>query len=155
MKPKAKKYAVKHKDVDYTEIYAAQPTERILYAKQGVPAYLVGDLSESMSISKDLLFSTLGLPKSTIDKKIVSQRTLPTDQGERLLGLARLIGQVQVLVQQSGEPEGFNAAQWVATWIATPSPALGGATPASYMDTSEGQQLVSALIEKMQSGAYA
>ena len=36
-----------------------------------------------------------------------------------------------------------------------PSPALGGDKPADYMDTIEGQRIVSNLLAMMQSGAYA
>jgi putative toxin-antitoxin system antitoxin component (TIGR02293 family) len=108
-----------------------------------------------MGITRESLFNVLGLPKSTIERKITHNQVLPPDQGERILGLAKLVGQVQVMVEQSGDPRGFDAAEWVASWIAVPSPALGGDTPASYMDTSEGQELVSGLIAKMQSGAYA
>jgi putative toxin-antitoxin system antitoxin component (TIGR02293 family) len=145
----------KEQDLTYSEIYSAQPQERILMVKQGVPAYLVVDISQSMGITKESLFTTLGLPKSTVDKKIAANQPLPADQAERVFGMAKLVGQVQVMVEQSGEPKGFDAARWVAGWLATPSPALGGATPASYMDTAEGQELVSGLIAKMQSGAYA
>jgi uncharacterized protein (DUF2384 family) len=60
-----------------------------------------------------------------------------------------------VLLQQSGDPKGFDAAKWVGQWLEQPSPALDGKRPAEYMDTNEGQHLVSGLIAKMQSGAYS
>ena len=66
-----------------------------------------------------------------------------------------LIGMVQTMVEQSGEPAGFNAARWVSDWLTSPLPALAGATPASYMDTFEGQKLVAELLSMSQSGAYA
>jgi hypothetical protein len=58
------------------------------------------------------------------------------------------------MVEESGDPAGFDAAHWVADWLAKPLPALGGATPASYMDTFEGQKLVAELLSMSQSGAY-
>jgi len=39
---------------------------------------------------------------------------------------ARLIGQVQAMVEQSGNPEGFDAAHWLGAWLDEPLPALGG-----------------------------
>src|ERR1035437_7313984 len=143
------------RDLPFTEIYPAQPSDRIKFIKDGVPADYVVRISKSMGITRESLFNVLGLPKSTIERKITHNQVLPPDQGERILGLAKLVGQVQVMVEQSGDPRGFDAAEWVASWITAPSPALGGDTPASYMDTSEGQELVSGLIAKMQSGAYA
>jgi uncharacterized protein (DUF2384 family) len=68
---------------------------------------------------------------------------------------AELIHQVEVMVQQSGNPEGFDSAEWVARWLEAPCPALGGQCPSAYMATAEGQELVSSLLAMMQSGAYA
>lgn len=51
--------------------------------------------------------------------------------------IARLIDQVQRIVDESGRPEGFNATKWVKRWICEPLPALGGRTPASCLDTLE------------------
>jgi uncharacterized protein (DUF2384 family) len=65
------------------------------------------------------------------------------------------VGQVQALVRESGNPEGFDAAQWTATWLQRPNPALGGRTPGDYMDTADGRELVASLVAQMQGGAYA
>jgi uncharacterized protein (DUF2384 family) len=77
------------------------------------------------------------------------------DESERLLGVETLIGIAQTMVEQSGDPAGFDAARWVSTCLTNPLPALAGATPASYMDTFEGQKLVAELLSMSQSGAYA
>lgn len=71
------------------------------------------------------------------------------------LGIQTLVEMVQTMVKESGDPEGFDARLWVTTWLAQPLPALGGKTPASYMDTAEGQKLVAELLAMSQSGAYA
>ena len=77
------------------------------------------------------------------------------DDSERALGIARLVGLVEGMVKESGDPTGFDAAQWVAQWLEEPMAALGGKRPADLMDTAEGQAIVSNLISRMQSGAYA
>jgi uncharacterized protein (DUF2384 family) len=59
------------------------------------------------------------------------------------------------MVEESGNAADFNAAEWVSQWLDQPLPALGGKLPAEFMDTSEGQILVSGLVSRMQSGAYA
>jgi uncharacterized protein (DUF2384 family) len=69
--------------------------------------------------------------------------------------MVRLVGQVQAMVNESGNPKGFDAAKWLAQWMEQPIPALGGKNPASMMDTAEGQAVVSSLLAKMQTGAYA
>jgi hypothetical protein len=58
-------------------------------------------------------------------------------------------------VRRPGLREGFDASRWVGEWLERPLPALGGAKPAEYMDTMEGQELISRLLAQAQSGAYA
>lgn len=77
------------------------------------------------------------------------------EQGERVVALAKMIGQVQTMVAESGDPEGFDAAQWLASWLERSVPALGGRCPGEYMDTAEGRELLSQLLAMTQSGAYA
>ena len=139
----------------FVNLYSAQPTERIKLIRDGVPANFVVLISKSMGVTKESLFTTLRLPRATIDRKVSNNQVLPPEQGERVIGMAKLVGQVQVLVEQSGDPTEFDAAKWVARWMEEPSPALGGKRPATYMDTVEGQELVSNLVARMQSGAYA
>jgi uncharacterized protein (DUF2384 family) len=101
------------------------------------------------------LIYTLRLSRATVNRKVRSEGTLSQDESERVLGMASLIGQVQTMVEESGQMEGFNAAEWLAHWLFQPLPALGGNTPASFMDSIEGQKMVSNLLAMTQSGAYA
>jgi len=68
---------------------------------------------------------------------------------------ADLVRQVEQMVAESGNPEGFDAGQWLAAWMERSVPALGGKRPAEYMATAEGRALISQLLAMMQSGAYA
>lgn len=80
------------------------------------------------------------------------------EDSEKIVGLAKLVGQVETMLDQSGDPElmkDFDARKWLARWIEEPIPALGGKRPADYMDTFEGQEMVSRLLSMMQTGAYA
>ncbi|SPA42643.1 conserved hypothetical protein [Cupriavidus taiwanensis] len=123
--------------------------------REGVPASDLNRLAESMGTSKEQLIKTLDLPRATVDRKARAHQNLSSEQSERVLGMVRLVGQVQALVESSGDARGFNAAQWVAQWLEQPSPALGGQRPAALMDTVAGQRIVSELVARMQSGAYA
>ena len=69
-------------------------------------------------------------------------------------GLATLIGQVEALVAEQGAPAGFDAARWFREWMKQPVPALGGRRPVELLDTREGQQIVSGLLEAIRAGAY-
>jgi putative toxin-antitoxin system antitoxin component (TIGR02293 family) len=138
-----------------TNLYRVDPQTRIAAIRKGIPASIVGELSSTMGMSKELLLGSLGLSRATISRKERDETALSKDESERVLGVASLIGKVQTMVEESGDPSSFDAAQWLADWLARPLPALGGATPASYMDTFEGQKLVAGLLSMSQSGAYA
>lgn len=102
-----------------------------------------------MGMSKENLLSSLGLSRATISRKEKDATVLSKDESERVLGVETLIGMVQTMVEQSGDPTGFDAARWLSGWLSEPLPAaLGGATPASYMDTFEGDDASMADIRR-------
>lgn len=70
-------------------------------------------------------------------------------------GTARLVAQVELIVAESGQPEGFDAAAWVAQWLESPLPALDGKKPAAFLATADGQALLATLVARMQTGAYS
>ncbi len=150
-----KRVGVSQIDLSFAHIYQVEPIDRIKLIRNGIPARYINVISDSMGITKDTLFKFLNLPKSTIDKKSVANQVLPIEQGERLIGMAKLVGQVESIVSESGNPDGFNAAKWVAQWLEKPSPALGGEKPSAYLDTVSGQEMISDLLAKIQTGAYA
>lgn len=142
-------------DLSFATIYRVEPMDRIKLIRDGIPARYISVISDSMGITKETLFKFLNLPKSTIDKKSVANQMLPIEQGERLIGMAKLVGQVESMIAESGNPDGFDAAKWVASWLKKPSPALGGEKPSAYLDTVSGQEMISDLLAKIQTGAYA
>lgn len=62
---------------------------------------------------------------------------------------------VQRIVNESGDPKDFDALAWTLTWLHESVPALGGARPIEYMDTSDGRAVVESLILQIESGAYS
>jgi hypothetical protein len=65
-----------------------------------------------------------------------------------------LLRQVQTIVQESGNPHGFDSAVWLRAWMSSPVPALGGVTPADYMKRQNGREMISNLLAAAQSGAF-
>lgn len=137
------------------ELFRADPMDRVTLVKAGVPAADFVVLASNMNMAKERLASTLGLARATVDRKIRDNKMLSPDESSRVLGMASLVGQVQSLVAESGQPQDFDAGEWVSNWLEQPVPALGGRRPAELMDTPEGQGIVSRLVAQMQSGAYA
>lgn len=71
--------------------------------------------------------------------------------------VARLRAQVERLVRESGDPEGardFRADLWLTQWLETPAPALGGRRPLDYLDSTDGVELVSRLLESQRGWSY-
>lgn len=141
--------------LNFLSMYEADPMERIGIVKRGMPAKTVEVMAKRMAVPKERLVSTLGLARATVDRKARENKLLSQDDSARVLGMARLVGQVQAMVAESGTPAGFDAAAWVADWLESPLPALNGERPAAFMDTAEGQALVATLVARMQTGAYA
>ncbi|WGG49680.1 antitoxin Xre-like helix-turn-helix domain-containing protein [Rugamonas sp. DEMB1] len=136
-------------------VYLMNAADRIELIRSGVPAAHLAVLSVKMGMPEGRLLALLGMSRATVSRKVREHQPLAPEESERVLGVESLIGQVDAMVRESGEPVGFDAARWLADWLAMPVPALNGRTPASYLDTIEGQKLLSDLLAMAQSGAYA
>lgn len=140
---------------DYQAFYRLSTADRVDVVKAGVPASFVDVAAHWLGQPKERLTRMLGLSQATVNRKAAKGQALSPEQGERVLGVAEIIGLVQTMVEQSGDPHGFCAPAWVAHWLDLPLPALGGRKPADYMDTQTGQGLVLDLLRRGQSGAYS
>jgi putative toxin-antitoxin system antitoxin component (TIGR02293 family) len=141
--------------LSYLGVYRASPFDRITLIKQGLPAAEAKRIITELAIGQGAALKALKLSPATVNKKAKQDHTLSPAESERVIGIARLVGQVEAMVQESGDPQGFDAAAWMSRWLKEPLPALGGARPIDLMDTMEGQALVSTALAQMQSGAYA
>ncbi len=147
--------ATKTRSRDYLGLYRAAPLDRIKMVKEGVPAIDAKGILGDLAMPSGRIYGALRIPVSTLNRKAKSAMRLSTDEGERIIGLAKLVGQVQAMVEESGNPKDFDARAWTARWLNEPLPAFGGARPVDLMDTMEGQGLVSDTLARIQSGVYA
>ena len=97
----------------------------------------------------------LDLPVATFNKKVKANAKLSPAESERVVGFVRLVGQVEDMVEASADSSGFDARAWLARWLTEPLPAFGNARPIDFLDTMEGQSLVSRTLAQVASGAYA
>ena len=137
------------------ESYRQSPCELVAIVRKGVPAERLITIGDRLHRSREWLFHTLKLPRSTIDHKIRQHGRLSPEHSERVVGLERLIGQVQAIVEKTDAAQNFDAGGWVGQWLDRPVPALGGAKPADFMDTLQGQEMVSRLLTQSQAGVFA
>lgn len=142
-------------EITFSEVYRMHPMERIGMIRLGLEPSALAEIAQAMDRSRESVARLMGLSLSTVERKQKNRERLSSEQSERLMGTLKLIGQVQAMVEQSGDPEGFDAAQWFGQWVDRPLAALGGRQPAELMDTAEGRDMVSRLLAAAQSGAYA
>lgn len=155
-KPSTKRSTVKAESkLDYVQLFRAAPMDRIKLVKARLPASQAKTILSALAMPSGSASRALKVPVSTLNRKTKTREALTQDESERVLGLARLIGQVQAMVDESGDPSGFDARAWTARWLSEPLPALGGTRPLDLMDTMEGQSLVAEALARIQSGAYA
>jgi len=86
---------------------------RIAQIRQGILASSINSLSTRMGMTKETLLASLGLSRATISRKEREAARLSKDESERVLGVETLIGTVQKMVEQSGDPTGFDAVHWL------------------------------------------
>jgi len=144
--------------LDFLELYQSTPVHRIDLIRNGVSAADFKTFVGSLDIQQEKVFTMLDIATATVNRKASRNESLSREDSEKVVGMAKLIGQVESMLEESGDPElmrGFDAARWLTHWMEEPIPALGGASPAAYMDTIEGQEMISRLLATMQTGAYA
>ncbi len=143
---------------DFRALYLSSSEDRIKIIRAGVGATETKAFAVDLGIPQDRFFRMFGIAEAAVTRKASKQQALSIEDSEKIVGMAKLLGQVQTILEQSGDPErmqDFDAPKWLAKWIEEPIPALDGKRPADYMDTIEGQDMVSRLLSMMQAGAYA
>ena len=148
-------HGFKPTNAGFVALYHAPALTQVEWVKGGVGARDAKLILGQLHVSQGEALDALQIPVATVNRKARTNAPLSAAEGERVLGVGRLLGQVQTMVQDSGDPEGFDASAWLSAWISAPVPALGGARPLDLMDTMTGQALVSQALAQMQSGAYA
>lgn len=136
------------------DLYRMPEVEFIDYFQAGVEPTFIALIADHMRTTRKHLQQYLQISPTTIRRKKSKSVNLDIYQSERLAGLKRLIDKVQAIVEDSGDPNGFDAAEWLGRWIERPLPALGGRKPADYLCTVSGQTLLSNLLDQMRCGVY-
>lgn len=141
--------------LSYLSTYRATPLQRIDLIRRGIPAAQAKRILADLQIGQAAGLKALNLSTATVNKKAKHGETLTPEESERIIGLANLIGQLEAMIADSGDPANFDARAWLARWLTEPLPAFGGIPPAALLDTMEGQGLIASALTKIQSGAYA
>ena len=140
----------------YGLLYRTPVMERIRLITDGVPAVDAKRWLEfAAELGRNTTLKALDLPVATFYKKVRANARLSPAESERVIGFARLVGQVEAMLAEADGPADFDTRAWLARWLTEPLPALGNAKPIDLMNTMEGQNLVSRTLAQAESGAYA
>lgn len=129
--------------------------QRVQLLKAGLSALDATTILAGLDIPEVRAFQAVNVSRAGMRRKLRRSERLAVPEAERVLGVAKLVGQVQQMVKEAGNPEGFSASAWFSSWLAEPLPALGGSRPIELLDTMEGQGLVASLLMQMRIGVYA
>ena len=134
----------------------ATPMEIVEIERQGVLGAFIKDLSKRMEVPTSRIFTILGVPKATAEKKAAAGELVSGSGGQAAVGMIRLLGIAHDIVSNStaAEAKTFDAARWLGKWIERPQAALGGRKPADLIDTPTGVEVVARLLGSVESGAY-
>lgn len=139
----------------YAGLYLTPVMDRIRMITEGIPASDAKAWLDLPELGRSAALQALDLPVATFNKKVKADARLSPAESERVIGFARLVGQVEAMLADAGGPAGFDAGAWLARWLADPLPALGHARPLDFLNTMEGQALVAQKLAQIGSGAYA
>ena len=137
-------------------VAGASPMEIVEIERQGVLGAFIKDLSKRMEVPTSRIFTILGVPKATAEKKAAAGELVSGSGGQAAVGMIRLLGIAHDIVSNStaAEAKTFDAARWLGKWIERPQAALGGRKPADLIDTPTGVEVVARLLGSVESGAY-
>ena len=143
-------------DAFVRQIANATQDQMIETERKGVRGQLVKDLAKRMKVPAVRMFSILGIPKATAEKKAADNKMFAGRGGEFMLSMVKLLGIAQALVANStaDAAQGFDYAKWLGEWIECPQPSLGGRKPADLLDAPTGFDVVARLLGSIESGAY-
>lgn len=143
-------------DAYIREVNEATPVKRVEMERQGVAGTFITDLSKRMELPSSRVFAMLRIPPATAARKSVAGAVVDGRAGLAAIGMIKLLGIAQDIVQDStaAEAQGFDTVKWLGQWIERPQAALGGRTSSEYLDTPTGVEIVAQLLGAMRSGAY-
>ncbi len=132
------------------------PGMRMDIERNGLAPEYIQQLADVLGLPFTRLCNVLGLPKSTIAKKVTTKAPITGASAHAALGVFLLLAKVRrMLADSTADSTGFDAGRWLGSWIETPQNALAGMRPAEVLDTPTGFEMVKRTLAAIESGAYA
>jgi putative toxin-antitoxin system antitoxin component (TIGR02293 family) len=139
----------------FLKAFKESPADQVQEIKRGLQVDRLDEVSKAIGEKPDYLSRVLDIPGANISRwRKTGDKKMNKEASERVLGMEKLIGQVQSMVSDFGNPEGFDAGKWFRSWSEEPNPALNSLAPVRFLDTVTGQQHISNLLMAMVYGVY-
>lgn len=129
--------------------FDALPIERIAWIRD-FNAQDAKTILKQLARSPTDIYQALDVSRATVARRARRGETLSMQDAERILGVAKLIGQVEKMVESAANADSFEAASWLSTWLGQPLPAFDGRPPAEFLDTMEGQAMLSLVLSRIE-----
>lgn len=142
-------------DMPYTLIALQTLHDDAVLVTHGMKPWVIKRVASDLNIEISRFVDSLKISRSTYHRKIKNASSLNVYESERVLGVAKLVGQVKAMLADNEAAEGFDAAAWVGNWLEEPLPALGNRKPIEWMESSSGREFVLQLLVQAQTGSYA
>ena len=138
-------------DGAYSDWFLADADKVEAVARGGLRMRLARQLADDMRIPWKVVDAWIGARRTATRAKPYLM-ALEAPQAETLLGIARLIGQAEVVVERSGDPPGFQGAPWMGKWLQTHHQTLG-TRPDQFISTAADRKVLSDLFARYESDA--
>jgi hypothetical protein len=89
-----------------------------------------------------------------VSQRDLMQEMLTVEESKLLLGVCRMIRQVDLVSGPSCSSEGFDPGIWLGNWLMPAVPAFGGVFPITYISTQSGQTTIENFLLSAVSGSY-
>src|ERR1035437_5564988 len=108
------------------QISNATPLELVEVERKGVAGGFLKDLSKRMAMPAARVFTMLGVPKATAEKKAAAGEVVSGSGGQAAIGMAKLLGIAQSIVGNStaADARNFDSAKWLGHWLEREQPSL-------------------------------
>jgi putative toxin-antitoxin system antitoxin component (TIGR02293 family) len=130
----------------FTELMDADEPRRVDLVRHGLRSPVITEIAEALAVSKATLLGAIGVPVSTMTRRIKSQAKLSPDESDKIDRVAQTFKRAIEL---------FGDEATARVWMSTKLLALGDRTPLELLDSSAGYEMVLNTIGRIAYGAAA
>lgn len=121
------------------------PDRTIDAIRRGLPAESIDTLATILGIPRAKLLPAVRIAQSTAERRLRKGETLTAEESDRVVRAGKVIGRAL---------EVFESEEAARDWINDPVSSLGGESPLSMLDTTEGYERVMDTLGRIETGVY-